>query len=414
MIPPIVSVGSATTRVSDRPIHEPEATHAPQPRPRVALLVETSNNYGRALLEGISRFIHTHHPWAVFLELRDLSSTNPLWLDGWDGDGVISRFTTPELADVLARTGVPTIDLTDRFGPSDRFPQVWSDNDAIGKLVADHFIERGFRNFAACGFTGEHWSRERCAGFARAVRAAGFECDELDTAWLGHSPHAVETWEEDREQLMAWLVKRPLPLAVMTPNDVRGSQVIDACGRAGLACPEQVAVVGVDDDLPVCALCEPPLSSVRPDAARTGYIAAELLSKMMAGETVPLGIQRTPPLGITTRQSSDTIAIDDPDVATALRYIREHACLGATVEHVLEHVDVSRSALERRFRKLFGHSPQAAIRQVQLRRVRDLLVNTDLPLDRIANLTGFKHTEHMVVVFKREVGETPGRYRRGS
>jgi LacI family transcriptional regulator len=348
----------------------------------------------------------------VFLEQRDLWSAIPPWLESWDGDGVISRLTTTELADLLDTSGIPVVDLTDRFGPTTRFAQVWSDNATIGRLAADHLLERGFRHLAACGFEGEHWSSERCGAFAGAVRDAGHACELFESPWLGREHDTARPWEESQRRLARWLDGLPRPLGVMACNDVRGQQVLDACVRAGLAAPEEVAVIGVDDDEIVCELCDPPLSSVRPNPTRIGYTAAELLAQMMGGEHVPAGIRRVPPVGVTTRQSTDTLAIDDAAIAVAVKYIREHACAGATVDDVLAQVPLSRSVLERRFRKILGRSPQAVIRQTQLKEVRRLLTDTDLTLDHIADLTGFKHTEHMVVVFKREHGETPGRYRR--
>ena len=193
----------------------------------------------------------------------------------------------------------------------------------------------------------------------------------------------------------------------------RGQHVLDACNRMDLAVPEEVAVIGVDDEEEICELCDPPLSSIIPNADLVGYKAAETARPPDVGQAGRLPSSAIiPPLGIATRQSTDVLAIDDPDVASAVRYIREHACRGAVVEDILEHVPVSRSILERRFRKSLDCSPQALIRRTQLKRVKQLLVDTDLPLSKISELAGFKHHEHMCTVFKREVGDSPGVYRR--
>ncbi len=200
----------------------------------------------------------------------------------------------------------------------------------------------------------------------------------------------------------------------MACNDIRGQHVLDACKRAGLSVPEEVAVIGVDDDEEVCELADPPLSTVIPNADLVGYKAAELLDRLMGGGRADRPRQLVAPLGIATRQSTDILAIDDPDVAAAVRYIREHACRGAIVDDILEHVPISRSILERRFRKTLDCSPQALIRRTQLKRVKQLLVDTELPLARISELSGFKHHEHMCTVFKREVGDSPGVFRRKS
>ncbi|HZK82552.1 MAG TPA: helix-turn-helix domain-containing protein, partial [Humisphaera sp.] len=187
--------------------------------------------------------------------------------------------------------------------------------------------------------------------------------------------------------------------------------VLDACQRVDLSVPEEAAVIGVDDDAVLCNLCHPPLSSVVPNAERVGYEAAGLLDRMMNGHKPPSEPMLIPPLGVTTRQSSDVLAIDDRTVAAALRFIRERACGGCSMKDLLRHVPMSRSLLERRFRDYLGRSPQAEIRAVQLKRVRQLLAESDLSLDQIAPLAGYSHPEYMSVVFKRETGQTPGQYR---
>ena len=377
-------------------------------RRRVALIVETSSAYGRRILRGVRRYIHTHQSWSIFLEQRSLTSRTPQWLDDWDGDGIISRTTTKQLVETAARTKIPLIDLTDRHGTFG-LPQVWSDDRAIAQLGADHLIERGFRRLAFCGFSRESWSQRRLAEFASIVERLGDTCRVYESPWFGKDAHP---WEEEQARIAAWLRTLPKPIGIMTCNDIRGQHVIDACNRIDLAVPEEVAVIGVDDEEEICELCDPPLSSIIPNAELVGYKAAELLDRLMSGKAPEVHQRVIPPLGITVRQSTDVLAIDDPDVAAAVRYIREHACRGAVVEDILEHVPVSRSILERRFRKALSCSPQGLIRRTQLKRVKQLLVDTDLPLAKISELAGFKHHEHMCTVFKREVGDSPGAYRR--
>ena len=159
-------------------------------------------------------------------------------------------------------------------------------------------------------------------------------------------------------------------------------------------------------------LCDPPLSSVKPNAEMVGYRAAETLSHLMAGQAVVDRQQLIPPLSVSTRQSTDVMAVNDPDIARVLRYIRENACRGIKIGDVLRHVPISRSSLERRMRKYLKRTPQQEIRNVQLKRARELLAETDLPMERIAMLCGFEHPEYMHVVFKRELKTTPGEFRR--
>ncbi len=200
----------------------------------------------------------------------------------------------------------------------------------------------------------------------------------------------------------------------MCCNDLRGQQTLDACRRGEQFVPEAVAVIGVDNDEVLCALCDPPLSSVVPNAERVGYEAAALLDRLMQGERSESSEILIAPRGIETRQSTDVLAIDDSLVAAAVKCIRERACQGLTVDEVLRQVPLSRSMLEKRFRRYLQQTPQEAIRSVQIKRVKQLLLETDLPLEAISHLAGFKHVEYMSVVFKRETAQTPGRFRRES
>lgn len=377
-------------------------------QPHVALMVETSLVYGRQLLRGVIRYLRSHQPWSVFFELRELGASPPDWLRDWRGDGIISRPTTPQLARLLRKKRIPVVNLNDVHDDLG-LPAIESDHHAIGRLAADHLLERGFRHFAFCGFTGHAWSRKRRAGFAEAVAAAHGSCSVHESPWGGPSAHP---WEQEQGRIGQWLRALPKPVGVLACNDMRGQHVLDACQRVHLSVPEEVAVIGVDNDVLLCELCAPPLSSVVPNPERIGYEAAALLDLLMAGKKPPRPQWTIAPLAVVTRQSTDVLAIDDAHVAAAVRFIREHACNGATVKELLEQVPLSRTILERRFRKYVGRSPQAEIRAVQLKRVRQLLAETDLRLERIAELAGFEHPEYMNVVFKRATGQTPGQYRR--
>ena len=226
-----------------------------------------------------------------------------------------------------------------------------------------------------------------------------------------HEPGA-HLCELEQVRISQWLKSLPRPVGVMTSNDVRGIDVLDACRRWDLRVPEEVAVLGVDDDALLCEICSPPLSSIVPNIERIGSEAAALLERLMGGGKSGFEESFVPPLGITTRRSTDVLSVDDPPFAAAVRFIRENACHGITVGDVLETLPMSRSTLERRFRTYLGHSPQSEIRAVQLARARQLLVETDHPLHRIAELVGFDHPEYFSVLFKREAGQTPGQYRR--
>jgi LacI family transcriptional regulator len=378
---------------------------------KIALIIETSSIYGRDLLSGIVQFMRIHDDWSVFLEQRDLWKKPPSWLTNWRGDGIISRATTPALLDAINETGVPLVEVTDRREHVDR-PHVRSDDHAIGRIGAEHLLERGFNRFSFCGYQGEAWSNRRKEGFvAHVERQCDEECALYESAWHGRG---TRSWENEQHHLMKWLSSMTPPFAVMACNDVRGQQVIDACSKLGLVVPEQVAVIGVDNDELLCKICSPPLSSIIPNAQAVGFRAAELLAELMNGQFPKEPVQTIEPLGVSTRQSTDVIAVDDRNIASALQYIRLHACRGVSVEEVVRNNPISRSTLERQVRKYLGRTPQEEIRYVQIRRAQELLLSTDLSAERIASLCGFEHPEYMHVVFKRVTGVTMGTFRNQS
>jgi LacI family transcriptional regulator len=371
------------------------------------LIVETAMSFGRGVLEGISRYLVENPPWSVQLDLRELLVTPPAWLRRWDGDGIITRSTTPAMADTILKWGIPTVNLTDIYGDQG-LPSIWNDHDAIGRMAAEHLIQRGMNHFAFCGFTDHHWSEARYQGFAAVLAERGYQathhqCDWAEARQMG--------WGQQQSQLVDWLQGLPKPVGIMACNDFRGQHVLEGCRAARISVPDEAAVIGVDNDQVICDFCQPPLSSVIPAAERIGFEAANMLDRLMRGEALNDRHLRIKPLGIAARQSTDVMAIDDGDVVAALKMIRDRACLGLSVADILREVPIARSSLERRFRKTVGRSPQAEIRGVQMKRARQLLRETDLPLTQIAALTGFKHSEYFSVVFKREVGQTPGQYR---
>ena len=376
-------------------------------RKSVALIIETSSSYGRDLLSGIVQHMRVHGEWSVFLEQRDLAKKPPSWLPDWDGDGIISRTKSSELISSVSKNRVPIVNLTDRDENSQ--PHVRSDDAAIGRMAAEHLLERGFRWFGFCGFENEAWSMRRQVGFVETITEAGFQCEVFNSPWFG--PYAND-WQEELQSVSNWFSEIRKPCGVMACNDVRGQHVLDVCSGLELSVPEEVTVIGVDNEELICRLCSPPLSSVVPNAQSVGFQAAELLTRLMEGEPVCESPRLVAPLGIEARQSTDVVAVDDPLVAAALRYIRENACDGISVDNVVRNVAISRSSLERKLRKYLGRTPQQEIRRVQILRVKELLSNTELKTDHIARLCGFEHTEYMSVVFKRVTGITPGGFRK--
>jgi LacI family transcriptional regulator len=372
--------------------------------PQVALLIETSNAYGRGLLQGVVRYAREHRPWSFHLMEQGRGDDPPAWLADWDGDGIIARIETPRIAKAVTHAKLPTIDLSAaRLVPT--LSWVETDDAQIARVAADHLLERGFKHFAYCGDSRFNWSVWREQYFAQQLRGAGYDC-RIYSGKDADGDLAVGS-----RALIAWLKALPKPIGIMACYDTRGHEVLDACREAGLAVPDEVAVVGVNNDELLCELSSPPLSSVIPNTLRTGYEAAALLDRLMAGEQLKPTAHLIGPFGVASRQSTDVLAIDDRDVVRAVQFIREHACEGVNVADVMKSVPLSRRVLEQRFQRLLGRTPHEEILHVKLSRVQRLLAETDLSLAVIAERTGFEHVEYLSVAFKRERGITPREFR---
>lgn len=374
---------------------------------KVALLIETSNAYARGLLRGVVAFIREHEPWSLYLGEHSRREQPPAWLGDWQGDGIIARIETPAMAKALRRLKIPIVDVSAaRLIPA--LPWIETDDAAFAQMAFDHLRERGFKRFAFCGDPRFNWSRWRAEHFQRAAAAAGEQCFIYAPA-----KRFVRDEAALMEDLAQWLQQLPKPIGLMACYDIRGQQVLDACRRLNIAVPDEVAVIGVDNDELLCELSHPPLTSVIPNTQHTGYRAAALLGQLMSGRRMQPQTCLVPPLGIATRQSTDVVAVDDRSVALAMRFIREHACEGINMKDVLQAVPQSRRRLENQFRRFFGRTPHEEILRVQVEKAKHLLRQTDLALPEIAERAGFAHSEYLSVAFKRLAGLPPSQYRAG-
>jgi LacI family transcriptional regulator len=375
--------------------------------PHVALIVETAKQYDRGLLRGIGRYVRGHGPWSVYLEERGPHDAIPSWLATWRGDGIIARIKDVPMAKALLATGAPVVELRRQVVEFD-VPAVHCDDEAIGDLAVAHFQERGFRHFAFCGRAGERWSDLRESAFRRRVSDAGFSYH----AYAPSTTASELSWEQEQDDMARWLASLPNPVGVLACNDIRGLQVLDSCRRIDLPVPERVAVLGVDNDIVLCELSDPPLSSIDQDLERIGYEAAALLARLMGGESPPAGPTLVEPLGVVSRLSTETLALDDPAVATALRLIRRQECDHKGIDDLADRTGLSRRVLQRRFKAQTGRTLQEEILNTRLARVRQMLAETDLKLESIARKAGFSYIGYMCSLFKKRTGMTPGEYRR--
>lgn len=373
---------------------------------KVALLIETSNRYGRDLLHGVHDWMSVAGNWSVRFTEQARLAPLPEWLQAWRGDGIIARVDTDAMAKALRGTRKPVVDVSAERVRSE-FRRVTIDNAAVAQLAAAHLREKGLRHFAYCGDARFLWSRERQRAFAVQLRAWKTRPEDFEFA-------ADSSGASDAEmaRLEAWLLNLPKPVGIFVCYDGRAQQVLEACQRAGLQVPGTVAVIGVDNDEVVCDLCAPPLSSVLPNARRAGFEAARALHALMErgrGRRDSLAIE---PVRVVARQSTDVVDTEDAAVAAAVRYIRAHAVEGINVGDVLRIAGLSRTHLDRRFKQVLGQTPHELIQASRIEQVRQLLVETDLPIARIADVSGFQSASYLSAVFRRTQQETPFEFRR--
>jgi LacI family transcriptional regulator len=351
---------------------------------KVGLLIDTASSYGRGLLRGIAQYARLRGPWTLRFDARDV-------------DGVLALVRTAAQARRALASRIPFVDLDFALPRLAPWP-VRNDERGVARMGAAHLLERGFRAFAFCGWNdGSWWEAERLEAFEEAVRPAG--------------PLAVYR-RRDVGRLSAWLAALPRPCGLFASNDLRGRQVVEAARAARVRIPEDLAVIGVDDDEVLCEMSVPPLSSVGLDTLRIGFEGAALLDRLMSGGRRPRRSILIPPRGVITRQSSDILASADPAVVAAARYVRAHVHQPLAVPDLARAAGVSRKTLETRFRSALGRTPRQEILRARLERVRDLLLRTDWPLKRVAAESGFTYPEHLHAVFRKHEGVTPTGYRR--
>jgi LacI family transcriptional regulator len=372
----------------------------------VALIVETSNAYARGLLVGIKKYLATHPEWSIYLGEHSRHDTDLSWLDSWRGHGVIARIENDETAAHVRRLGLPAVDLSaGRLAPE--LPCVETDDETIAQWAVEHFAVRGFRHFAYCGDAQYAWSVKRGERFAEHVRERGGESHEFGIEPSGRLA-------DDRLAMAEWLRQLPKPIGILACYDIAGQELLEACKIAGVTVPDEVSVLGVDNDELICNLTSPPLSSIQSDASQTGFLAASLLDEMMSGRALEPRLHLIKPLRVVTRQSSDILSVSDPLVARALQLIRDHADEAIPVVAVQRHIGLSRRSLDYRFLQVLGRTVHEEITRVRMDRLADLLVSTDWTLPQVAQRLGFDHAEYMGVAFKKFTGMSPGEYRRAN
>jgi LacI family transcriptional regulator len=372
----------------------------------VFVLIETTSGYSRGILEGIGQYRHEHQEWSIVFEERGLEELPPRWLKSWRGDGIIARTANRSIRRQLDNVRVPQVEL---LGLQENEPaKVHGDNRAAGRMAAAHLMGCGLRHF---GFFagGDPWWIANCReAFCDELKKHGFSCG------IYRSPvkdnRILPRWHESQEtSLTRWLLSLPQPCGIFCVTDAR--IVLEYCRRLSIPVPERMAVLGEDNDPVVCCISSPPLSAIDFSSKQIGYRAAALLDRMMAGAPPPKAVEWIAPLRVVPRQSTDIVAVEDDEMAQAIRFIRQYACSGIDVDDVATAVCISRRALERRFRMLFDRTPKTEILRVQLEYAKVLLSTTLLSVETVARRSGFPAFKHFAKIFQRETGTTPRSYR---
>jgi LacI family transcriptional regulator len=312
-----------------------------------------------------------------------------------------------ESPELVLPTGLPAIaiDVRDQvYG----LANIIGDCTKIGEIAAEHFLERGFKHFACCGFDDIHWSRERGDSFCNCIKKAGFSVLRYKQPFS----RGRLKWEKEKKALTEWLCGLPRPVAVMACNDDRAENVLEACKDAEIKVPDEIAVLGVDNDDVVCDITEPPLSSIDLNFEKAGFEAAAVLDRWMQGENMANQTIVIQPTRIAVRQSTDILAIDDRDVADAIRFINEHVRNPIQVIDVANSVAVSRRTLEKRFKMATGNSIGAQIRKARTKHIAKLLLETNMSVLEIAYSTGFDGPANFSRYFQKEFHMKPSQYRK--
>ena len=373
--------------------------------PRVVVLIDTATGWGRGLIRGIAAYGRPKD-WRVWIEPHGQSERMRPPLN-WTGEGIIARVSNLAMARSLHKFNVPIVNVSGIELKELHLPRVTVDHHESGRLAAQYFLDKGFRNFAYCGWLKSAHVRRQHGALAETVGRHGYSCASFE---LGVRGSAAREWKTQQRQLAEWLKRLPKPVGLLTWAQ-QGLAVLEACSWAGVPVPEEVAVLSGDDDDLLYDLAAPPLSGISSPLESLGGEAAAMLDQLMLGHKPPREPILIKPTHVVTRQSSDVLAVKDTELAAAVRYIREHATEPIQVEDILRHVPVARRSLERKFQETLGRSPAAEIRRVRLEHARRLLAQTVMSIPQVAEACGFGSPMYLAHVLKQTTGLTPLKYR---
>jgi len=380
-----------------------------QPR-HIALAFQVSVPHHERITRGIMDYARLHGPWRFYSS----PEASDIRLDGlatWNGDGVIALVDESTQLRFAQSLSLPIVNVSGKLSPQETgLPTVICEDQQVGRMAAEHLLERGFGRFGFYGLEDTYYSRERQHGFQKVVEKSGFHCDTYLTTSVNHSDRP---WHEERGQLEKWLHQLQLPVGLFAAHDYRSKMLLDVCTSLGLEVPNDIAVIGVNNDLLVCEFSQPALTSVAQDEQRIGYEAASLLDQMLANKLPNEKVLQIPPAGIVKRASTDTLAVEDPTLSRAIKIIRDSTNLSITVEQLAAQLHISRRWLERLFRIHLNCSPHEFLGRQRVERAETLLKRfPSKKLKEIAHECGFPDVRCLNRVFRRHQGISPREFRK--
>lgn len=377
---------------------------------KVSILLQMSQNFDQGIFRGIAAYAKQSQGWSLFVEQEQQSWFSALSEPGING--LIVNLDSDTFAEAALRLRRPMVGFGGgggHYNPKRGIPYVTTDNEAIGRMAAEHLIDTGLRSFGYCGFPPTRnfsWTTAREKAFRDRLAESGFSC-EVFHGTSERGTHAAIT----QRQIAAWLRSLRKPVGVMGCYDWRARHVMEACHASGLRIPDDVALIGVDNDAMLCDLTDPPLTSIEQGRFQIGHTAAALLDELLKGKKPDRLLHVIPPLGVVTRQSTNLIATSDAGIAEILRLIRDNACAGLTADAVAADARISRATLDNRLKAAIGRTADLEIRRVRVATAENLLIHTTLTLRDIARQAGFGTEQYLCEVWKKEKGSTPGQFR---
>ncbi len=385
---------------------------ASRARRHVAIAYPLAVPHMTIFLRGVMDYAQRHGGWSLTTSPPSLigAGETPLTLDdlrGWPGDGVFAAILNQADIRLARQLRIPVLNGASTLRETG-FPRVRPDHYAMGRLAAEHLLERGLRRLAYFGLDGFWFSEERCRGFVECAEQAGATCDVLQ---IPRSSGRWASWRKRTALLVRWLKQLRAPVGLLAVQDYRARVVMEECDRLGLHIPHDVAVIGMEDDPTLCEFCQPTLSSVSRDPWRLGFETATVLDRLMNGLPTPDDVA-VAPSGLVARQSTDTIAVEDPHLAAALHFIHDHPSEQFGIDRLVKATAISRRQLEERFRRAFNCSPYDYLSRKRIERVKQLLsAPGKIKFHKLAMTCGFSSVRRMRLVFKRQTGMTPLEYR---